>query len=198
MCHPESFIFSCSDRGDSLHPLHRLLLLDPREQLLTVLQCWVLCMKSSSPATTASLLFSHSRTVRLRAWMLFHALMGAAAHLDGSLKGIQLPLMLLIFSCCFNFTLHFSGIPSSSQSLSHYNLQLLIFHPSTLLFLRCQCICTKDQPSFNHVHSWFSSLALVQFPFICLSPLGLCPTPAIIFCQNKHPEVIIGDNHAAI
>lgn len=80
----------------------------------------------------------------------------------------------------FNFTLHCSGISSSSQSLwwPHYNLHLWIFRPSTVLFLHCQCLHTKDQPSFNHVNSCFSSLLLMLFPFsfLSLSPLGLCPT----------------------
>lgn len=83
------------------------------------------------------------------------------------------------FSHCSNFTPHCSGISSSCQSLwwPHYNLLLWILHPSTVLFLHCQCLRTKDQPSFNHVNSYFSSLLLIQLPFLSLSPLGLCPTP---------------------
>lgn len=99
LCHPESFIFSCSDRGDTLHPFHRLLLLDLTEQLLTALQLWVLWRKSSSAATTASLLFNHSRTGRLSSLDAFPCPDGGVLNIlmGIPLKGTLLPLMLLIF-----------------------------------------------------------------------------------------------------
>lgn len=110
------------------------------------------------------------------AWLPFRALMGVSHMLMGiPLKWTFLRLSLfhipafshaVHLSRCSNFTLHRSGISSSSQSLRWplYNLHLWILHPSTVLFVHCECLRTKDQPSFNHVNSSFSSLLLIQFP----------------------------------
>lgn len=187
MCHLESFIFSRSERGDFLDPLHRLLPVDLMEYLLAGYYNAVYSGgESTSPAIIVSLPFTDSRTGRLSSLLAFplHILTSiplkrtflwlSPFHIPASSHAVH-------FCHCFNFTLHCSGISSSSQTLwwPHYNFHLWIFHPSITLFQQCQCLWTKDQPSLNCVNSWFSALLVVQFPlsFLSLLPVGLFPAP---------------------
>lgn len=122
--------------------------------------------------------------------MLFHALTGGIAYLDGhspktdlsssAFSTSLLPLMLFTFPVVLTLLSIAQGShPSLSDGLtitssSGFSIQILFsfyminaFTPRT------------SQPPFNYVNSCFSSLSLIQFPFpfLSLSPLGLCPTP---------------------
>lgn len=201
MYHLESFISSSSERGDSLDPLHSLLLLDLVECLLMVPQCLVLRAPLLPPQLHCCLLTAEKEAQQPEClsthWQgVSHILTGIPlkwTFLHLSLFHIPASSHAVHFSHCFKFTPPFSGASSSSQSLwwHRYNLHLWIFHPSTLLFLHCQCLRTKDQSPFNHVNSRFSSLLLIQFPLLSLSLLGLCPTPGYhceTFAQKNHPK----------
>lgn len=147
--------------------------------------------------------------------MLFHALTGGIAHLDGHSPKMDLsssvfftsllPLMLFTFPVVLTLLSVAQGShlhPSLSDGLtitssSGFSIQILFsFYMINAFTLR------TSQPPFNYVNSCFSSLLLIQFPFpfLSLSPLGLCPTPGY-HCETfaKKPQrQVIEDCRTAI
>lgn len=210
MCHLETFISSCSERGDSLDPLHRLLPLWSKG--VSAQNTTMLCTVEGR----ASLLWSQLHCCLLAAeqggsaaWLLFHALTGGIAHLDwhspktdlstSQSSSLYIPASShsVHFSHCLNFTLCCSGISSLPLWWPCCNRHLWVLQPSTVLFLHCHAFAPRTSHLLIMLILISLPCCLYSFPFTS-RPVPYTRVPSWNRCQTKPHRQVIENCHAAV